>query len=264
MSKLEILLPFLATYNIALATQSLVDSGIYNASSFRILGGKVAPFTAYPYMVSLRWYPNEHFCAGTILNHLWVLTAAHCVVREYSDTVFAVVGTDMLNFGGYAVKVRKIIMHPRYNDTGYESNDIAMIKLRSALKYSATISPVVLGTAVYQSAINVTLIGWGETSNHGPKSNKLRELSTQTISQAACSLYWPYLFTTDLICTKFQSGKGHCKGDSGGPLIRTNSKTQVGVISLHHSRGCGKMFADVFGRVSSYVNWIQHIINLQG
>ncbi|GJQ88713.1 hypothetical protein Trydic_g14220, partial [Trypoxylus dichotomus] len=119
-----VLVLFLLAYASALDTQAVVDQEIHRAGSFRILGGKVVSAWAYPFMVSLRWYPNEHFCGGTIVNNLWVLTAAHCMVRESSATVFAVVGTNALSFGGNTVKVRKIIMHPRFNQTTYLSNDL--------------------------------------------------------------------------------------------------------------------------------------------
>ncbi|GJQ80467.1 hypothetical protein Trydic_g12365 [Trypoxylus dichotomus] len=264
MSKLAVLVPFLAAYAIAFTTQSLADQRNHHPGTFRILGGKVAPTGAYPFMVSLRSYPNEHFCGGTIVNNLWVLTAAHCMAGKSMESIFAVVGTNTLNFGGLAVEVHKIVIHPDYNNTGYESNDIAMIQLDSALSYSATIAPVTLDTAVSQSTIHVTVVGWGETRNKGPPSNNLRELSTQTLSQAACSLYWSDQFNADQICTKFQSEKGFCHGDSGGPLIYTNSKTQVGIASFSFRGGCGKMFPDVFGRVSSYVSWIQSTVNSQG
>ncbi|GJQ72423.1 hypothetical protein Trydic_g20647, partial [Trypoxylus dichotomus] len=151
-------------------------------------GGKVASAWAYPFMVSIRWYPNHHFCGGTIVNKLWILTSAHCVAEETTATVFAVVGTNTLSFGGRTVTFREIIVHPSFNDTGYLSNDIAMIQLSSALRYLPTIAPVVLDRAGSQSVINVTLIGWGETRNNGSASDFLRDLSTQTITPAACSI----------------------------------------------------------------------------
>ncbi|GJQ88684.1 hypothetical protein Trydic_g15230, partial [Trypoxylus dichotomus] len=246
-----------------LATQPGVDQAIHHAGSFRILGGKVAATVAYPFMVSLRTYRQGHACGGTIVNNLWILTSAHCMYGESIASIFAVVGTNTLNSGGIEVEIRKIVMHPNYNDTGYESNDIALIKLDSALNYSATVAPVTLDTDVSQSIIHVTLIGWGETRNKGPPSNKLRELSTKTISQAACSQYWSDLVSPNQICTKFQSGKGFCGSDSGGPLIRTNSKTQVGIASFNFEGGCGRVLPDVFTRVSKFLPWIQSTIHSQ-
>ncbi|GJQ80470.1 hypothetical protein Trydic_g12368 [Trypoxylus dichotomus] len=264
MSKLAVLILFLTAYTTALAAKSLVGKGLHHVGSFRILGGDVAPDGAYPFMVSLRRYPNKHFCGGSIVNNLWVLTSAHCIAGESIGSVFAVVGTNLLSFGGYAAEVRKIIMHPNFNDTGDELDDIALLQLDSPLSYSATIAPVTLDTSTSQSIINVTLIGWGTTRNKGSMSNFLRELSTQTISQATCSLYWSAGLNADHICTKFRNGKGFCSGDSGGPLINTNSKKQVGVAAFNFDDGCGMMLPDVFSRISSYMSWIQSTTNPQG
>ncbi|GJQ80510.1 hypothetical protein Trydic_g12401 [Trypoxylus dichotomus] len=264
MSKLAVFCPFLAAYAITLAMQSSVDQEIHHDASFRILGGKVATAGAYPFIVSLRKHPNQHFCGGTIVNNLWILTAAHCMINESTADVVAVVGTNNLKSGGFAVRVRKVTMHPHFNNTGYKSNDIAMIQLRSALKYSATIAPVALDTGLSQSVINVTLIGWGYSKAEGPLSTKLRELSTKTQPHIACTIYWPGEFNDDQICTEFPFGRGFCNGDSGGPLIHTETKKQVGIVSFYSPLGCGEILPDVFGRVSSYELWIWRTIHARG
>ncbi|GJQ80504.1 hypothetical protein Trydic_g12396 [Trypoxylus dichotomus] len=262
MLKLGVLVPFLAAYTVVLATKSLLGQGIHHAGSSRILDGKIAAPGAHPFMVSLRAYPNQHFCAGTIVNNLWILTAAHCMISRTIGGVFAVVGTNTLNHGGFAEEVRRVVIYPGY--TGSPINNLAMVQLESTLSYSATIAQVALDITLSKSIINVTVIGWGYTSNDGPMSNYLREQSTETISQAACSQYWPRRITANHICTKFEDWKGACEGDSGGPLIHTNSKKQVGVMSFYSRKGCGVVSPPVFTRVSPYISWIQSTANLRG
>lgn len=44
----------------------------------RIIGGVEATLGRWPWQVSL-YYSNRHTCGGSIINRLWVVTAAHCV-----------------------------------------------------------------------------------------------------------------------------------------------------------------------------------------
>ncbi|XP_011704257.1 PREDICTED: coagulation factor IX-like, partial [Wasmannia auropunctata] len=44
----------------------------------QVVGGEEAPKGGYPYIVSLQIL-SQHFCAGSILNENWIVTAGHCV-----------------------------------------------------------------------------------------------------------------------------------------------------------------------------------------
>ncbi|GJQ80499.1 hypothetical protein Trydic_g12391 [Trypoxylus dichotomus] len=211
---------------VAMPTQSLVDQEMNRAASFRILGGTIAENGAYPFMVSLRRLPDLHFCAGSIINTLWILTAAHCMLNETVSEIKVVAGTNMLDSGGSAAPIQRIVMHPHYTDAGIRPNDIAMIRLASALIYSNTIAAVTIDMEDPGSTTSVTMIGWGSTRNNGPNSNRLRQYSTTTITQAACTRYWS-LITDNQICTKLERGKGPCTADSGGPLIDSSTKMQL-------------------------------------
>ncbi|GJQ80463.1 hypothetical protein Trydic_g12361 [Trypoxylus dichotomus] len=100
MSKFIILASLIATCATELSTQLLADQGNDRVGSFRIAGGTIAENGAYPFMVSLRQLPNEHFCGGSIIAKVWVLTAAHCFAHtganmKSSDRFGEVSGQDL-------------------------------------------------------------------------------------------------------------------------------------------------------------------------
>ncbi|GJQ80501.1 hypothetical protein Trydic_g12393 [Trypoxylus dichotomus] len=253
MSKLTALVLFLVVNAITLPTQLLADQAIHHAGSFRIAGGTIAENGAYPFMVSLRKHPIGHFCGGSIVNNLWVLTAAHCLSKQNVSRLIAVVGTNMLDSGGIAVRVESVVMHPYFNETGIRPDDIALIRLASPLRYSSTVAAVTLDLKGSQS-IDVTLIGWGSTKRRGPALNRLQQYSTQIIRQAVCTRQYSHI-TEKQFCTKLKRGSGSCDGDSGGPLIDSDTKVQVGIATFSALHGCG-IAPDVYTRVSSYIPWI--------
>lgn len=52
-------------------------------------------------------------------------------------------------------------------------------------------------------------------------------------------------------------GEGICDGDSGGPLVTDDYKL-VGVSSW--AFGCAKGYPDGFQRISSFIEWIDEIM----
>lgn len=49
-----------------------------------VVGGVKVKGPEFPYIVSLRNL-KSHFCAGSILNERWIISAAHCLKKVFSD-----------------------------------------------------------------------------------------------------------------------------------------------------------------------------------
>ncbi|KAI4469679.1 chymotrypsin-related [Holotrichia oblita] len=255
MVKSAVFILALATFATALPTEPIIDL----TGSWKVVGGTNAAAGAYPFLVSLRTSSNSHFCGGTILNTGWVLTAAHCLVGSSTANVFVYAGSNQLNSGGVTIASSRLTVHGSYNPTTI-TNDVAVIRLASALTYSSTIAAVSLNTA-NTGAVPAILAGWGRVSTNGAIPNNLQQLSTNTITHATCLQYWGSLVSSSQICAVIRSGQGACNGDSGGPLLQASNNAQLGVTSFILSGGCAQGFPDVYARVSSYSSWISSAIS---
>ncbi|KAK9686150.1 Trypsin [Popillia japonica] len=236
-----------------------IDSRIDPNGDWRVVGGSNAPAGAYPFMVSMRSSGNAHFCGGTILNTMNVLTAAHCVIGRTTGNTISVAGTNTLNAGGVSRGSARIILHANYN-TQTLANDIAVVRLSQAFAMGGTISQTSLNTA-NTGAVAAILIGWGRTVTNGPLPNNLQHLATNTITHANCASQWGSLVTQSQICAVIGAGRGACQGDSGGPLIQTSNRAQLGITSFIRAGGCAIGWPDVYARVSSYIAWITNAVN---
>ncbi|KAI4469680.1 polyserase-related [Holotrichia oblita] len=247
MNKVLIVAVYLAIYASSIAAQT-----------WKVVGGTDAAPAAYPFVVSLRTLSNAHFCGGSILNTKWVLTASHCLVARSSENTLAVAGTNTLNSGGTIITINKFVIHNEYSNETL-INDIAIIELSSSLVYSSTIAAVDLNTDDI-GAITAILIGWGRLAADAEVPNNLQELTTLTMTYAACQEIWDTYATPERICAFIASGKGACEGDSGGPLIDSSNGKQIGITSFIYDDGCAVGYPDVYTRVSSYVDWINNAV----
>ncbi len=156
----------------------------------RIVGGEPAVTHSWGWAVSLR-ISNRHFCGGTILSPHYVLTAAHCVddPKISSAIITAAIGTDTLNDNnGQRIVVQRIYKHPNYK-TSTNENDIAILKLNSAISFSdRSIAKLCLPSLVDFRDIEfpwtntkLVAIGWGSTVSGGSSSNVLRQVTIAAV-----------------------------------------------------------------------------------
>ena len=109
----------------------------------KIVGGTVAPSTAWPSTVALldnrvsgSSAVKSQYCAGTVVNRYWILTAAHCVYYTDGSGVPAAVidvlaGTRNLASGGQRLHVAQVRVLPGFSLSSGD-HDLAMLKLTPA------------------------------------------------------------------------------------------------------------------------------------
>ncbi|XP_065161006.1 chymotrypsin-1-like [Atheta coriaria] len=230
-----------------------------NNGSWRIVGGDgdagTAPHTS-PYQVSLS-INGAHTCSGSILDDSTILTAAHCVVGfcdEGSDPTLIKIaaGKNKLSELVYNNKGKSVICHEDY-DSWDIKNDIAIIKLETALTLTADIQAVQLPRT---DIINeeVTFYGWGTTDNSSILSDALKYITMKTISVKDCIDKMPDKVGPTEVCAIAGTGKGACHGDAGGPLLASDG-TVIGIVSW--GIPCAEGYPDVFTRVYSFLDWIE-------
>ncbi|XP_068225310.1 serine proteinase stubble-like [Palaemon carinicauda] len=133
----------------------------------RIVGGQETTLHEYPWQVALTYGSSTPICGGSILSDKWILTSASCVdgpdvaviVGEHDWSV-----TDETSIRQMIIpSTLQIIMHPRYDRNTHE-NDVALIKLRSAINFlpDNTIAPICLPDEDDDySNVDATITGWG-------------------------------------------------------------------------------------------------------
>ncbi|XP_016360589.1 hepatocyte growth factor activator [Sinocyclocheilus anshuiensis] len=98
----------------------------------RILGGTSALPGAHPWMAAL--YIADEFCAGTLVSSCWIVSAAHCFLRNpLKSQIRVVLGQHSFNDTGPNTRtfaVQDYILNPRYTQFEPTLNDIALVKLK--------------------------------------------------------------------------------------------------------------------------------------
>lgn len=177
------------------------------------------------------------------------------------------------------ILVDEVFLYPSYNFF-LNYHDIALVRLVEPAKLTPRVLPACLPFQYPENDYlgeKPTVVGWGHTSGIREMSRTLQKVKVPVVDRLKCSVTknnndnTPLGITEDMLCAG-EHGRDSCGGDSGGPLTiqvprdgTTCEHTVVGVVSFGIGSGfspCGAL--GVYGRVSSYLDWITGYIAPNG
>ena len=211
------------------------------------------------------WQPWEraHHCGGSLIADHWVLTAAHCLIQQQVDRDYRVrLGTERIDDGsGVTYRIDRIVRHAGYDeDSGQNDIELVHFVADAETAREKPVRPIatirLYGTRPTDRPIGlgepVTVTGWGQLSekqaDHFSPVLMVGDMPTVGCKAKPASKTW--------LCAGEQRTDA-CKGDSGGPLIRTYGEpVLVGIVSW--GKGCGrKGEPGYYVRVDQSLDWIR-------
>ncbi|KAM8946865.1 chymotrypsinogen A-like [Pelodytes ibericus] len=228
----------------------------------RIVNGENAVSGSWPWQVSLQDYTGFHFCGGSLINSLWVVTAAHCSVTTAHRVVLGEFDRSSNAEPIQTKTVSRVFRHPNYNSNTI-INDITLIKLTSPATFTDRVAPVCVAVTndVFNGGERCVTTGWGYVdASSRVTPYKLQQVALPLLTTTNCQRYWGSNIQSTMICAG-ASGASSCMGDSGGPLVcqRGGAWTLAGIVSWGSST-CSPSTPGVYARVTSLRAWLDQTV----
>uniref|UniRef100_A0A081DUB0 coagulation factor Xa n=1 Tax=Echis coloratus TaxID=64175 RepID=A0A081DUB0_ECHCO len=244
------------------ATSPNKDSG----RRVRVVNGTDCKPGECPWQALLINDQGDGFCGGTILSPIYVLTAAHCM--NQTKHIKVVVGEVDISSKktGHLLAVDKIYVHQKFVLATYDY-DIALIQLKTPIRFSENVIPACLPTADFANQVLMKqdlgiVSGFGRIQERGRTSNTLKVVKLPYVDRHVCKLSSNFPITENMFCAGYHTlPQDACQGDSGGPHITAYSDTYfiTGIISW--GEGCAqKGKYGVYTKVSKFIPWIKRIM----
>ncbi|XP_017761190.1 PREDICTED: trypsin-1 isoform X1 [Eufriesea mexicana] len=235
--------------------------------SRRIVNGTKAAISQFPYQVSLRRSQNSaHFCGGSLIDELVVLTAAHCMFDEYDIQIqpwtIIVIGGDLKLSEQSATSqrrgVEKIHVHPQY-DSSTLQNDIAVLVLKIKFELTPEVNTAPLAARSPIPGTVCQVAGWGYPAENYPwVTESLMYVDLPLLSHGTCKYLLENItdFPPGMLCAGYLEGqRDSCQGDSGGGMICDGVLT--GVVS--GGDGCARpRTPGVYSDVYFFSDWVKN------
>ncbi|XP_019718970.1 transmembrane protease serine 9-like [Hippocampus comes] len=197
-----------------------------------IFGGQTASPGAWPWQVSLHIL-GSHFCGGTLINSMWVLSTAHCFFRRLSVTAFMGRQSQLgLNPNEVSRLVVQTIIHPAYNPLT-KDNDVALLRLSHPVPFNNFIRPICLAASgsTFFTRTESWVTGWGTIGQGVPRPppQNLMEVQVPVVGNRRCDCqYGGGVITNNMICAgRSWGGQDACQVTNQFTCTYSISNTSV-------------------------------------
>lgn len=195
------------------------------------------------------------YCAFTLIDPDWLLTAAHCMSGDGSEPF------DVVHMGNHH-RVNQIIFHPGFDVANDELNDVALVQLKDAIRDG---HPVSLYEKENEQGLEVVFVGRGATGNGEEgllRADRIERAATNTILEAT-SEHLVFRFDPPETATPLEGISG--PADSGGPaFMELDGVRYVAGISGFQDRNGYEQakykVLEYYSRVSKNVDWIRTVL----
>ncbi|XP_059936064.1 coagulation factor VII [Mesoplodon densirostris] len=241
----------------------------------RIVGGHVCPKGECPWQAMLK-LNGALLCGGSLLDTVWVVSAAHCFDRLSSwRNLTAVLGEHDLSQDEGDEQERQVaqVIIPDKYVRGKTDHDLALLRLARPVALGDHVAPLCLperafaeGTLAFVRFSAVS--GWGQLLERGATALRLMavhvpRLLTQDCRQQSRRRPGGPVVTDNMFCAGYTDGsKDACKGDSGGPHATPFRGTWylTGIVSWGEGCAAAGHFG-VYTRVSQYTAWLRRLMS---
>lgn len=137
---------------------------------FKVIEGREAKRGHHPWQATIRVRgrngKSSHWCGAVLISKTHVLTAAHCIIGFTKNAYFIRLGdhhSEIPEDTEVEVFIEDWHIHEKFRKGHSMNNDIALIKLKSPVKFTDYIQPICLPTeeTEYTAGKNCSISGWG-------------------------------------------------------------------------------------------------------